>query len=290
MPIVNPMLATEMDIDHLTSDQWAWEGKWDGVRIIARNDTDDGRWHLQTRSGRTVTEEYRLVLPDLPPVVLDGEAVVLDGGVPSFNAIQNRAVAKSVEYFTFDVLEVQGNSLESRGYEDRRTILDTLGNYGLMVPPVLDFPTGAHAMDWAQANNQEGIIAKKRGSPYVQGKRSRTWLKSKVWRTADVVVGGWTEGSGRRSGSVGNVLMGLPTDSGLVYCGAVGTGFTDAELERLLALFRSLASDECPFTVKEGFRNPNWVRPVLTAEVRYQLMTGAGILRLPSWRGIRSGM
>lgn len=286
--MIAPMLATEMPIDHLTSDQWAFEGKHDGNRMVARNDS--GLWHLQTRSGRTVTDEYQLALPEMPSVVLDGEAVVLHDGVPSFNAIQNKALATSTEFYAFDLLELEGRSLLNVPYELRRELLEALRDgFGLTVPKQLDASNGADAMAWAESARYEGVVAKRLGSPYHLGKRSKFWLKSKVWRTADVVLGGWKEGNGRRSGGVGNIMMGVPTPTGLAFCGRVGTGFTDAELDRLGRVFGPLATDSCPFIdlPRNEVRGAHWIRPVLIAEVRYQVVTAAGHLRHPSWRGIR---
>ena len=291
--LIKPMLAYNAPdtVENLLNfpGEWAFETKHDGVRIIARNDTDDGKWLLQARSGRIVTDEYKLWLPDLPPVVLDGEAVVLKDGVSDFNAIQNKAVADKVEFFAFDVIDVQGKNLRDMRYDDRRKILTTLGNYWLLVPEELPHHTGAEALQWAKDTGHEGVIAKDRNSTYQEGKRVKTWLKSKVWKTADVVLGGWKRGNGRRSGTIGNIMMGVQTPLGLAFCGKVGTGFTDAELARLQAAFEPLTTTESPFTglPRNEERDAVWLDPVLTAEVQYQVVTVNGHLRHPSWRGLR---
>lgn len=286
--MIAPMLATECPIDGLKASAWAFEGKHDGVRIIARNDS--GSWQLQTRSGRVVTDEFKIQFPDLPAVVLDGEAVVLDNGVPSFNAIQNKAVAASTEFYAFDLLELEGTSLANVPYEVRRQLLEALGSKcGLTVPSVLDVKDGAEAMAWAESARYEGVVAKRLDGVYQQGKRSKLWLKSKVWRMADVVLGGWKEGNGRRSGGVGNLMMGIPTAAGLQFCGRVGTGFTDADLDKLGDVLAMIETDVCPFVgiPRSEAKGANWIRPVLCAEVRYQVVTAAGHLRHPSWRGLK---
>jgi bifunctional non-homologous end joining protein LigD len=286
------MLCGEADIDGLTADTWAFELKTDGNRLIVRNDS--GNWHYQTRALRTVTSEYRLTLPDLPRVVLDGEAVVLDAnGVPSFNAIQNRAAATRTEFWAFDLLELEGRPLFGLPYEQRRQLLEALADTcGLTVPPALTVPHGAAAMYWAEQASQEGVVAKKLSSIYRPGKRSKEWLKSKVWRVADVVLGGWKPGNGRRADGIGNIMMGIPTPAGLRFCGRVGTGFTDAELNRLVDTFAPLTTQECPFIDIPATerRDAHWIEPVLTAEVRYQMVTVNGHLRFPSWRGLRSSV
>ncbi|MDT7796055.1 MAG: bifunctional non-ous end joining protein LigD, partial [Mycobacterium sp.] len=137
-----PMLATEGSIEKLKSTQWAFEGKWDGYRVLV--DANHGRLNLRSRSGRDVTDEYpqfEALAADLADhhVILDGEAVALDAsGVPSFSEMQNRARSTRVEYWAFDILHLDGRSLLRAKYSDRRRLLEALAEAdGLIVPDQL---------------------------------------------------------------------------------------------------------------------------------------------------------
>ena len=134
-----PMLATLGSVDKLTGAQWAFEGKWDGYRLLV--DVDHGRLRLQSRSGRDVTGEYpqlQSLAADLADhhVILDGEVVALDAdGVPSFGEMQNRARATRIEFWAFDILHLDGRSLLRAKYRDRRRLLETFAaGTGLIVP------------------------------------------------------------------------------------------------------------------------------------------------------------
>lgn len=291
--MLEPMLCHPGDISRLTSDRWAFEAKHDGNRLIAR--VRPGKaLELQSRSGRNSTGDYDISIASDLDLLLDGEAVSLNAaGVPEFNLIQNRAVT-SVQYWAFDILAVDGRNLLRVPYVQRRQILETVARLsdGIEVPPALDASDGAAAQDISKAAGLEGVIAKSLNSVYEPGRRSRNWLKSKNWLETDVVVGGWKWGTGRREGTVGSVLVGVPHETGLRYCGRVGTGFNDADLDNLLDLFLSIQTPHSPFspsvTGPDG-RDAQWVQPSLLAAVQYGLMTKDGRMRHPSWRGLRQG-
>lgn len=288
--MLEPMLCAPGEIKSLTSDRWAFETKHDGNRLLVRH--DDGELSLQSRSGRDSTDDYRLSIGSEFSMLLDGEAVSLNkDGVPEFNLIQNRASTK-VEYWAFDILELDGQDLTTTPYKIRRDILEKVVQVsdGFHVPPLLDVANGAEAQAATVAAGVEGVIAKNLFSFYEFGRRSKNWLKSKNWLEMDVVVGGWKWGTGRREGTIGSVLVGIPEGDQLRFCGRVGTGFNDSELDRLLALFQSLKTDRSPFSPKvmgNDGRGAQWVTPTLTAAVQYGLMTDDGRMRHPSWRGLR---
>ena len=225
-------------------------------------------------------------------MLLDGEAVSLNrDGVPEFNLIQNRAKTQ-VEFWAFDILELDGQDLTTTPYKVRRDILEKVGQLstGFHVPPLLDVANGAEAQAVTVAAGAEGVVAKSWFSFYEYGRRSKNWLKSKNWLEMDVVIGGWKWGTGRREGTIGSVLVGIPEGDGLRFCGRVGTGFNDSELDRLLALFQSLKTDRSPFSQRvlgNDGKGAQWVTPTLTAAVQYGLMTDDGRMRHPSWRGLR---
>ncbi|QLL06645.1 ATP-dependent DNA ligase [Mycobacterium vicinigordonae] len=290
-----PMLATHGSVTTLTKGQWAFEGKWDGYRLLV--DAEHGVVRLRSRSGRNVTKEF----PQLASVadafadhhlVLDGEVVALDkAGVPSFNELQNRVRATRIEFWAFDLLYLDGRSLLRAKYADRRQLLETLASTGdLIVPPLLPGDDGAHALEYSRKHGWEGVVAKKRDSTYQPGRRSASWVKDKHWNTQEVVIGGWRVGEGGRSSGIGALLMGVPGPDGLQFVGRVGTGFTERELSDLKKTFKPLHTDESPFGASLPAREAKGVtflRPTLVGEVRYGEWTPDNRLRQSSWRGLR---
>jgi DNA ligase D-like protein (predicted polymerase)/DNA ligase D-like protein (predicted ligase)/DNA ligase D-like protein (predicted 3'-phosphoesterase) len=289
-----PMLATEGSIDKLKSTQWAFEGKWDGYRVLV--DANHGQLNLRSRRGRDVTDEYpqfESLAADLADhhVILDGEAVALDeSGVPSFGEMQNRARSTRVEYWAFDILHLDGRSLLRAKYSDRRRLLEALAEGGgLIVPDVLP-GDGPEALEYARKHRWEGVVAKKRDSTYQAGRRSSSWIKDKIWNTQEAVIGGWRQGEGGRSSGIGALMLGIPADGGLQFVGRVGTGFTEKELTKLKGMLKPLETDESPFNARLSnldAKGVTFVRPELVGEVRYSERTSDDRLRQPSWRGLR---
>ncbi|MFF2052207.1 ATP-dependent DNA ligase [Leifsonia sp. NPDC058194] len=306
---VSPMLATlgsDKDVDD--EDEWAFEMKWDGIRAIAV--VRDGTLRLTTRNGNDVTATYPdlaglTALTDGHDVVLDGEIVTLTPrGRPDFGLLQSRMgltrpaeVAAAAErapahYFVFDILELDGRGLRREEYDERRRILqDALqppAGDAIQVPPAFAGDL-AHAVSSSRDLGLEGVMAKRRDSTYTTGRRSRSWIKIKHHLAQEVVIGGWTPGSGRRAGTLGALLLGIPDGDGLRYVGKVGTGFSDADLDRLTALLGRHPRTTSPL---EGVpsaeaRDAHWVRPEHVGEVEFAEWTGTDRLRQPSWRGLR---
>ena len=291
---VSPMLATHGSVAKLRASQWAFEGKWDGYRLLV--DADHGTLSLRSRSGRDVTREYpqlEALAADLADhhVVLDGEVVALDEtGVPRFGEMQNRARSTRVEFWAFDVLSLDGRSLLRAKYSDRRRVLEALAaGGGLIVPNQLP-GDGPEALEYSRDHRWEGVVAKKRDSTYQPGRRSSSWIKDKLWLTQEVIIGGWRAGEGGRTSGIGALLVGVPDDDGLSFAGRVGTGFTDKDLAKLKKTLAPLHTDESPFTSRltgPDAKGVTYVRPELVGEVRYSERTSDGRLRQPSWRGLR---
>ncbi|MFC7676657.1 ATP-dependent DNA ligase [Mycolicibacterium sp. GCM10028919] len=291
-----PMLATHGSVEKFKAGQWAFEGKWDGYRLLV--DANHGALELRSRSGRDVTHEYpqlQALAADLADhhVILDGEAVALDeAGVPNFGLMQNRARSTRVEFWAFDVLSLDGRSLLRAKYSDRRRILEALADAGgLIVPDRLD-GDGPEALEMARERRWEGVVAKKLDSTYQPGRRSSSWIKDKIWRTQEVVIGGWRAGEGGRSSGIGALLLGVPDPEGggLQFAGRVGTGFTEKDLASLKKTLAPLHTDKSPFTARltgPDAKGVTFVRPELVGEVRYSERTSDGRLRQPSWRGLR---
>ena len=303
--LIRPMLATAGALP-LDDSDWAFEMKWDGVRAIVY--LDEERVSLYSRNDRNVSVSY----PELAPigaqvegrVVLDGEIVALDSaGRPDFGRLQRRmhvadpvaagrlAAEVPVVFLAFDLLQIGAVPVLDQPYRDRRELLDRLALDGpaWQTPPVFE-GSGAEAVAASQAQQLEGVVAKRLSSPYRPGVRSREWTKVKNLRMQEVLIGGWRPGEGRRSGTIGALLMGVPGPNGLDFAGRVGTGFTDAVLADLLDRLESLSSPQPPFgavlpTVER--RGAQWVRPELVGEVEYSERTADGRLRHPVWRGLR---
>lgn len=289
-----PMLATLRPVRDLRAGQYAFEGKYDGYRMLV--EVYQGRLRLQSRNGRDVTAEF----PQLQSlahtladhhVILDGEVVALDAhGVPSFEQIQNRAGAR-IQFWAFDILYLDGRSLLRVKYRDRRRLLETLSaGTGLLVPALLD-GDGAQALAYSRQRRWEGVVAKKWESTYQPGRRSAAWIKDKNWNTLEAVIGGWRAGEGGRSGAIGSLLLGIPDGAALRFIGRVGTGFSDKELAGLTAVLAPLRTEVSPFDPplsRQEARGVTYVRPELVGEVRYGELTSEGRLRHSSWRGLRA--
>lgn len=289
-----PMLSTEGSVAKLKASQWAFEGKWDGYRVIV--DADRGRLTVRSRRGRDVTGEFpqfEAVAADLADhhVILDGEAVALDeSGVPSFSEMQNRARSTRVEFWAFDILHLDGRSLLRAKYSDRRKLLEALADGGGLIVPDQLPGDGPEAMEYARKKRWEGVVAKRLDSAYQPGRRSKAWIKDKVWNTQEVVIGGWRQGEGGRSSGIGSLMLGIPADGGLQFVGRVGTGFTDKALAELKQTLKPLETKESPFNERlprQDAKGVTFVRPELVGEVRYSERTSDNRLRQPSWRGLR---
>lgn len=290
---IAPMLATPGEVSGLDAEHWAFEGKWDGYRAIA--EVCEGELRLHSRSGRDITREYP-PLADLAgileghDVVLDGEIVAVDPeGVTSFSRLQQGVKA---EYRVFDILYLDGVSLLRKTYDDRRRVLDALAAAagGLLVPEQLH-GDGAEALRRSRDARWEGVIAKRRDSVYLPGKRGSAWIKEKNWLTQSVLIGGYRKGRGSRSATFGSLLLGVHDDEGgLLYVGKVGTGFDERTLTELVRAMEGLErstipfSDEVPRTER---RDAVWLDPDLVGEVRFGGWTDGGRLRHTSWQGLR---
>ena len=305
---IEPMLATLSAPDAITDpDQWHFEMKWDGVRVIAR--LDDGAVALFSRRGRDETSRYPDLVPDLAALkvsdaVLDGEIVVLDeGGAPNFGLLQPRinltratdiaaaANKAPAQLLLFDILRLDGESLLRRPYEERRQLLEGLqppAGSRVQVPPEFEGDLTA-AMEASLAFRLEGVVAKRRGSVYQPGARGRTWLKIKHRRSQAVVVGGWRPGNGNREGTLGALLLAIPDAGELRYVGRVGSGFNDTGLAESLRLLEPLARSTPAIAdvPAEDARDARWVEPELVGEVFYTELTSTHRLRHPVWKGWR---
>ncbi|MGE3619059.1 MAG: non-homologous end-joining DNA ligase [Acidimicrobiia bacterium] len=303
-----PMKATTGELPN--GDGWSYEVKWDGMRALAF--VEDGEVRIQSTNLLDVTSSW----PELAglaealgprPVLLDGEIVATgDDGRPSFGRLQQRmhvaaaaearrrAALVAVRYVVFDLLQLGPHPLVDLPLAERRRLLGELVEPGPAWTCSPAYPDGEALLDAARAQGLEGVVAKRDDSPYLPGRRTRTWLKVKVRRRQELVVGGWVPGEGRRAEGLGALLVGYHEPGGgpLRFAGGVGTGFSDGDLDRLARLLAPLATDRPPFepvpTRTELRRPPRWVRPELVAEVEFGEWSDGGKLRHPSFLGLRN--
>jgi bifunctional non-homologous end joining protein LigD len=297
---VKPMLAM---LSTMPTDEsvWSFEVKWDGVRAIARIDSEG--LQLRTRNGNEVSEAYPELgalaeTPGAHTALLDGEIVAFDDdGRQSFGALQprihrregsrRRVELKPVTYMIFDLLWLDGRSLMPLPYKERRNLLESLQLEG----PAWRVPNnyvgeGTALFEATREQHLEGIVAKRLDSFYTPGRR-RDWLKVKHGQRQEFVIGGYTAGKGGRAGHLGALELGVYDGPELVYAGRVGTGFKNAELAMLSERLGSLARDDSPFAGRQPDRGANFVDPQLVCEVKFMEWTKDGSLRHPSYLGLR---
>ncbi len=292
-----PMSAT-LTGDVPKGDGWIHEIKWDGYRIIAT--LAGGESELRSRRDQDYTQRFENVSKELvkalktPDCVVDGEVCALDEqGRPSFSAMQQGKPGTPIVYYVFDLLEVDGEPVVDLPIEERRARLEKLlDKRSKTVRFSESFDDGEALFAAAGKQGLEGIMAKRLGTRYLPGRRSRDWLKIKGHGRQELVVAGYTRGKGRRGGTLGSLVLGMHEGDELVYVGNVGTGFNDNEIDRLLELLKPLERDTSPFKnvptmprVRKG--DVVWVEPELVADVEFAEWTHDGRLRAPSYKGLR---
>ena len=289
------MLATSADSVPTGSD-WRYEVKFDGYRALAFVRAGDCR--LVSRNGNDLTQRFAEVAKEVvsatksPNAVLDGEVCRIDAnGRASFSELQQGSGA--LVFYVFDLLELDGEPVVDAPFEERKERLRAL--LDARNPTVRfsdDFADGAALFEAAQERGLEGVVAKRSGSPYRPGRRTREWLKVKATNSDEFVVVGYTRGAGRREGTFGSLVLGVMEEGELRYVGNVGTGFDDAEIARLLRALRPLHRETTPFAVEPKLPrvrkgDVQWVEPKLIAQVRYGEWTHDRHLRHPSYLGLR---
>ena len=295
---LSPMLAMLVDAIP-TSDEWLHEIKFDGYRMLCR--IDKGKVTLFSRNGKEWTAALNRIAEavgelGLESAWLDGEvAIVDDRGRTSFQALQNALADPKGErlvYFVFDLLYLDGFDLQGVALSDRKRLLRTLiPKTAGQVRFSVDVPgSGAEFFKQACALGLEGAVSKRADSTYRGGTRTRDWIKVKCAQRQEMVIGGFTDPQGSRSG-FGALLLGVyETDGKLRYSGKVGTGFNDKILASLRRKLDGLSQSLSPFVnPPRGFeaKGVHWVKPQLVAEIAFTEWTQDGTLRHPSFQGLR---
>jgi bifunctional non-homologous end joining protein LigD len=312
------MLAKPGEVPESDSEEWAYEIKWDGIRALGY--ANHGEWSMLSRRLEDVSARY----PELTAIaealgdrsaIVDGEVVALDAeGRPRFQLIQSRmglsssAAVKArmkeqpVDYVIFDLLHLDGRCVRDLPYVERRELLESLGLDGPRWRiPGYRHDGGADLLEAARRQGLEGIVAKRMESPYRPGKRTGEWIKTRVWRRQEFVIGGYIPGEGRRSKRVGSLLVGyydkrrseLRKGAGqqLHFAGGVGSGLKEADLDFLTRELRKREQADSPFDVGKPTgpkaRFSVWCNPELVCEVSWTEWTNDGTLRQPAFKGMR---
>jgi bifunctional non-homologous end joining protein LigD len=281
--------------------EWLFEVKWDGLRLLA--DVADGQVRLTSRSERDLTAGFPELadLPKIAPdVLLDGEVVMLENGVPSFTALADRmhgpvptrvAQLRPITFMVFDVLRLYGVPLLDRPLDERRGTLERLD---LSAVPALSLsPTYTDGQALLEATRQRGmagVVAKRRDGVYRPGGRDAGWTQVAHRLTRTCVVGGWRERAG--AGRIGALLLGVPDGNGLRYVGRVATGLVGDAVQRVL-LERLVPAERSPFAVpvpRADTVGVRWCEPLAVVEVGHAGQDAAGRLRQAVFRGVRDDL
>ena len=306
---IHPMLATSVD-EPFDGEEWLFEIKWDGYRAVAF--FEEGKLRLVSRNQNELTARFS-ELKDLPrfvkakSAILDGEVVALDEqGRASFSLMQQRTGFRPggrrgatsadvpVLYYAFDLLYLDGYDLRKLPLEERKKKLASILVTEDSIRYSDHYPKEGKALfEMARQKGLEGILAKKRDSIY-QERRTTEWLKIKITRRTECVIGGYTEPEGSRA-YFGSVVLGLYDKQGrLIHVGQAGSGFTQTSLAEIWKMLKKRETKKNPFYGEvEALRKVFWVRPDLVAEIEYAEWTDGAIggggpkLRAPVFLGLR---
>ncbi|RAV99171.1 DNA ligase D [Pseudochryseolinea flava] len=298
-----PMLATLVE-KPINTAGWQYEIKWDGYRAIGF--VDGAHSELRSRNDKSFNEKFYPIYQGIADwnvsAVVDGEIVVLnDKGLSDFNALQNWRSEADGElfYYLFDLLWYDGHDLTALPMHERRAILKSIvpENGSIRYSENFD-TTGDEFYALAGKMGLEGIVAKLADSEYHPGQRSREWLKIKTNKRQEVVIGGFTNNDDS-SKVFSSLLVGVYDNGRLQYTGKVGTGFSDKTQREMMKQFKPLISKSCPFTEAPDVNKPSrfrpdpphakatWLKPELVCEVSYTELTNDGVMRHPSFEGMR---
>ncbi len=300
---ISPMLATLVD-KPFDDPGWLYEIKWDGYRALGICDGDIV--NLVSRNNKSFNEKFYPVYEAVRSWnihgIVDGEIAVINAkGISDFGALQNWRSEADGElfYYVFDLLWLNGTDLTQLPLKERREMLRSIMPAEGIIRLSESFDTSGTAfLSTAAKMGIEGMIAKKEDSEYLQGRRSKDWLKIKIGKRHEVVVGGFTKNKGS-SKLFSSLLVGVYEQNKLVYTGKIGTGFTVEQQEELMKKFKLLIRKTSPFAEIPDVNKPSrfrpnppnaeaiWLKPQLIVEVSYTEVTADGLMRHPSFEGLR---
>jgi bifunctional non-homologous end joining protein LigD len=289
---------------------WVFEPKYDGIRILAF--AAGSRVRLVSRNGLEKTRQFPEVAEALAemsrrakrPFIVDGEFVVMRGDTPARfqelqsrmhvtdqGAIESHRLDTPAALIVFDILLDGKTSLVTEPWRVRRKHLAALlqppGRSNALRLSDVD-EDGETMLAAARRNGWEGVIAKRADSLYEAGRRSRSWLKLKIEKRQEFVVGGWTEPRNSRE-HIGAILLGYyDSDGRLIYAGHTGTGFSAVSLRDMYSRLRRIERQTSPFsTTPRTNERAHWTRPSVVVEIRFNEWTTDGKLRQPVFVGVR---
>lgn len=301
---ITPMLTTLVD-KPFDQPGWVYEIKWDGYRALAF--INDGRVELRSRNDKSFNDKFYPVYKALKNwdanAVVDGEIVVLKpNGQSDFGSLQNwRSEADGdLAYFVFDILWLDGEDLTRKTLKERKEILKSvMPDSGIIKISDTFNAKGSEFYESARRMGLEGIIAKRENSMYHTGARTTDWLKIKINQRQEVVIGGYTRNVGSPK-PFSALLVGVFDNEGkFIYTGKIGTGFNDKQQREILKVFKDYETDKVPFSTLPDYNKPSrfnprpskatatWLRPKLVCEVSFTEMTTDGVMRHPSFEGMR---
>ncbi|MEO8769940.1 MAG: DNA ligase D [Ferruginibacter sp.] len=287
------MFAKETD-EPFDDKAWLYEIKWDGYRAIA--DLRKDEIELYSRNGNSFLNNFPVIVSALNKikhkVVLDGEIVVLnEEGFPDFQKIQHYEENTNfpIQYQAFDLLFLNGHSLENEPLIERKKLLKKL----IGKNPIIKFSDhiigdGKDLFKMALKKDLEGIMAKKMDSLYHPGQRTSEWLKIKHHKSADVIIAGYTKPTGSRK-YFGSLVLAIKEKNILKHVGHAGTGFNDKMLKEIYEMLQPLVQTSSPFKEKVDVNAAiTWVKPVLICEVKFTEWTNDEKLRHPVFLRLRA--
>lgn len=288
-----PQLAT-LGNEPFDNAEWIFENKYDGYRTVAEIQNNNVK--LRSRNGLSFNKKFSEIAKTLAQIndnmILDGEIVVEDAnGKSHFQWLQHRnenPTQGTLKYYVFDMLYFQGYDLRKLELLQRKKILKAL------VPKLKNIvysehvsETGIKMFKLAQKNGGEGIIAKKITTSYHSDKRTKDWLKIKVEKQQEMVIGGFTDPNGGRVG-IGALLCGYYDGKVFKYSGKVGTGFTESILKDLRKKLDRIERKTSPFETTPKETAVHWVKPELVAQIKFSEITEIGSMRHPVYLGLRA--
>jgi bifunctional non-homologous end joining protein LigD len=287
------MKAQLTDQPAFDSPDWLFEIKWDGYRAIAEITKSGNK--LYSRNGLTFDKAYPKVFEGLKSIrksaVIDGEIVVFDeSGRPNFQKLQNYQNKDKylIQFYVFDIIELEGKPLTSLTLVERKQILkDFLPDSNVIRYCDHVEDEGKMLFKEMQKMNLEGMIAKRKKSKYMIGKRSPDWLKIKIVQSQEAIIVGFTDPKGSRQ-YFGSLLIAIRNKGKLVSIGSVGTGFNEKSLKDLHSKLKKLIRKTSPLDVpiKEA-PDITWVEPELVCNIKFTEITDDGSARHPVFQGLR---
>jgi len=300
---LKPMLATLVD-QPVDDEEWLYEIKWDGYRAVAFMNKKE--IELKSRNDKSFNEKFYPIVNALKDwninAVVDGEVVVVnEKGLANFGALQNWRSEADGEllYYVFDIMWYNGFDLKGLPLTARREILKQLMADHPLIYLSKEFDTsGTEFLAAAKKMDLEGIMAKRKNSVYEADRRGGNWLKIKSNKRQEVVIGGYTKNDDT-SKPFSALLVGVFNKGKFVYTGKIGTGFNIKTQKEMLAQFEPLITDKPQFSSEPDINKPSrfrpnpprakatWLKPQLVCEVSFAEMTSDGVMRHPSFEGMR---